>query len=267
MVQNRTALSKTLLRDDGIFFSHIDDKDIDNRISHRLMGLLQESFGPKNYLDNLIWTKNTTHNDAQTFSHNHEYILAFAKNREAHGHSSGMFRVTKPGFEEALELATNMNKSFIDPSDARKQLKELYRIKANEFRKSCESQGFEWSDDVEATDPWKGIRLYEYLEYRDAKGDYVEPDAAAASKATLEVYQADNPSWPNANTLTDDQKNPVHPEFRFYKPIHPITGKECPYPARGWLWRRSPNPDRPNTLSFESLDAQKLIRSLLVSCG
>ena len=34
----------------------------------------------------------------------------------------------------------------------------------------------------------------------------------------------------------DEFKDPTDPTFRFYRPIHPITGIPCPHPKTGWRW-------------------------------
>ncbi|WP_456391261.1 site-specific DNA-methyltransferase [Hydrogenimonas sp.] len=259
MLHDRITLLGRLMRQDGVFFSSIDDKDDENRVSHRLMQLTEDIFGKKNYLDNLIWVKNTTHNDAKTFSHNHEYILSFAKNRDQAAEEHTMFRQNKPGFSEAMELVHRLQPHYPPIEEIEKSLRELYRKKSEAYKESVLAQGLEWNDETKRNDPWKGIKQYKYVEYRLEDGTWVDEKEAKEKKAKIWIYREDNPSWPNASSLTAEHKDPNSDDYRFYHPIHPITGKPCPAPKRGWLWRQHPNPDKPDTLSFEELDKKHLI--------
>lgn len=42
----------------------------------------------------------------------------------------------------------------------------------------------------------------------------------------------------SAGSKKPSVKDPQDPNYRFYKPIHPVTGKPCSYPSRGWVWPR-----------------------------
>jgi len=75
MLYPRLLLAKGLLRDDGIIFVSIDDNEI-----HNLRQIMEEIFGPENFVATIIWQKYfSTKNTARHFSASHEYILAFAK--------------------------------------------------------------------------------------------------------------------------------------------------------------------------------------------
>jgi adenine-specific DNA-methyltransferase len=259
MLDNRIQASRSMVSRDGVFYVHIDDKDEDNRTSHRLMNMMEDRFGTKNYLDNLVWVKNTTHNDAKAFSHNHEYILAFAVDREIAAATHKMFRIAKPGFEEVQSLTARLNKDFPPIDVVRSALRNLYSEQAAKFKEECKVLGLPWDEETQRLDPWKGIKQYKFADYRDEKFQWVDPKDARAKGARLRVYREDNPSWPNANTLTNAHKDPTNDEYRFYKPLHPTTNLPCPAPARGWLWRKTPNPERPSTLSFDVLVDRHLI--------
>jgi adenine-specific DNA-methyltransferase len=259
MLDNRIQSSRNMMSCDGVFYIHVDDKDEDNRTSHRLMNMLEDQFGRKNYLDNLIWVKNTTHNDAKTFSHNHEYILSFAVDRETASATQKMFRMAKPGFEEVQSLVAKLNHDYPPIEDVRSAIRRLYADQAAKFKEECSVLGLPWNEDTKRLDPWKGIKQYKFVDYRNEGFEWVDPKEARARNARLRVYREDNPSWPNANTLTNAHKDPADKEYRFYKPLHPSTNRPCPAPARGWLWRKTPNPERPNTLSFDSLVERNFI--------
>jgi adenine-specific DNA-methyltransferase len=51
----------------------------------------------------------------------------------------------------------------------------------------------------------------------------------------------------------------AHPNYRFYRPIHPTTGKPCAMPSRGWKGTRRVDPEHPNRNSWESLVADHRI--------
>lgn len=79
MIYPRVRLARSLLRDDGVLFMSIDDREVDNARQ-----VLSEVFGRSNFLAQIIWEKvHTRKNSARTFSVSHEYILAFAKNKES----------------------------------------------------------------------------------------------------------------------------------------------------------------------------------------
>ena len=76
MMYPRLVLLKDLLRSDGLLFVTIDDGE-----SHYLKMILDEIFGRKNFLINLIWQKKfSPQNDAKFFSDLHDHILVYSKN-------------------------------------------------------------------------------------------------------------------------------------------------------------------------------------------
>ena len=71
----RLQLLKELLRDDGAIFISIDE----NEIAH-LRLLMEEIFGPQNFIATIIWRNSTGPKQSKHFSTSHDYILGFAKN-------------------------------------------------------------------------------------------------------------------------------------------------------------------------------------------
>ncbi|MCL1051879.1 site-specific DNA-methyltransferase [Shewanella abyssi] len=259
MMSDRIEAARDILSDDGVLFVNIDDKDEDNRVSHRLMNLIEDKFGNRNYLDNLIWVKNTTHNDAKAFSHNHEYILAFAKNRHIASAKHEMFRESKPGFAEVMELVHELNEIYPSIEVIKQKVRALYKEQTEEYKELCLDQGLVWTQELKKNNPWKGITQYKYADYRDENGVWIDESDARIKNAKIWIWREDNPSWPNASSLKDFHKSADSDEYRFYKPPHPVTGGPCGCPERGWLWRETINPEKTNVLSFESLDKQHLI--------
>ena len=79
MIYPRLKVAKDLLADDGVIFISIDDGEVAN-----LRKICDETFGPYNFLANLIWEKKyTVANDALFFSDNHDHILCYVKDSSA----------------------------------------------------------------------------------------------------------------------------------------------------------------------------------------
>jgi adenine-specific DNA-methyltransferase len=77
MMYTKLLLAKELLTNDGIIFISIDD----NEVAH-LRLVMNEIFDEKNFIGQLIWINRTTPNDAgNNFASDHEYILAYARNK------------------------------------------------------------------------------------------------------------------------------------------------------------------------------------------
>lgn len=76
MMYPRLKLARNLLKDDGVIFISIHDKEM-----HNLRKLLDEIFGGDNFLATLIWDKNHSA-QAGIFKAYHEYIYVYAKNIE-----------------------------------------------------------------------------------------------------------------------------------------------------------------------------------------
>jgi len=77
MMYPRLQLLKELLRDDGAIFVSIDDNEV-----HHLRTMMDEVFGPENFLTGIVWKTRNTDNRLKTMlSVDHEYILAYSMNR------------------------------------------------------------------------------------------------------------------------------------------------------------------------------------------
>lgn len=77
-MQERLEIAKDFLRDDGVIFISIDDKEY-----AYLKVLCDDIFGRKNFVNSIVWEKKyTRQNDAKFFSTSHEYILCYAKNKD-----------------------------------------------------------------------------------------------------------------------------------------------------------------------------------------
>ncbi len=78
MMYPRLLLARQLLREDGSVFINIDNNEI-----HNLRLIMDEIFGPENFVDCLVWQKKVSpSNDAKWFSSDHDYILVYARSKE-----------------------------------------------------------------------------------------------------------------------------------------------------------------------------------------
>jgi len=71
----RLYIAKQLLKDDGVIFISIDDNEVS-----QLRLMMDEIFGEENFVGQIIWQTATDNNPTQVATE-HEYVLAFAKNK------------------------------------------------------------------------------------------------------------------------------------------------------------------------------------------
>jgi adenine-specific DNA-methyltransferase len=94
MMYPRLQLLKELLTDDGAIFISIDDNEV-----HHLRMLMDEVFGPTNFIVQLVWEKGRK-NDAKLFSSGHEYMVGYARSMETLRTYKTVWREPKPGAKE-----------------------------------------------------------------------------------------------------------------------------------------------------------------------
>lgn len=75
----RLARCRRLLADHGSIYAHVDW-----RLSHHVRLLLDELFGPANFLNEIIWHYRTGGVSKQWFGRKHDTILAYARQRGRH---------------------------------------------------------------------------------------------------------------------------------------------------------------------------------------
>ena len=74
----RLKIARDLLKDVGVIFLSIDEKEV-----ARLRVILDEIFGEENFVSNLVWRSRTSISDDQEVSLNHNHTLIYSKRREA----------------------------------------------------------------------------------------------------------------------------------------------------------------------------------------
>lgn len=78
MMYPRLKLLRELMTEDGAIFVSIDDNE-----QHHLRLVMDEIFGAKNFVTNIVWQKKYTQsNDAKYFSDTHDFLVAYAKQLE-----------------------------------------------------------------------------------------------------------------------------------------------------------------------------------------
>lgn len=77
LMKQRLEILHTLLAEDGSIWISLDDNE-----QAYCKVLMDEIFGRRNFINNVIWhKKHTRANDAKWFSDNHDFIIVYAKNR------------------------------------------------------------------------------------------------------------------------------------------------------------------------------------------
>lgn len=253
LMRDRIAACHPLLRPDGAIFVSID-KTERTILEHAL----DEVFGAENHIEELIWTQATANSQLPNYSTNHEYVEVYASDRTSVEADKAMFREPKPGFSEVMELVATLDADYPPLAEVSKALQALYEKHKEEYRAEVEATGQEWDADAKRQDPWRGLYPYNRAEYRDAAGTYVPEEEARQRKAKLWVWR-EMPTGAPASKQSQTTKDPNHPNYRYYKPIHPVTGKPCPHPQTGWKFPEKPDNNNADRRSFETLDAEKRI--------
>lgn len=137
MMYPRLKLARNLLTEDGMILISIDEHELPN-----LLKICEEIFGEYNFIENFIWIKNATKNLSKITSTNHEYILAYAKNKYVLSQKK-MFRVLKSGIKEVWNILEKANTNHWSIEKTETVLKKFYKQNPN----------------------LKGISYYKYVDY------------------------------------------------------------------------------------------------------
>ncbi|MBN8992425.1 MAG: site-specific DNA-methyltransferase [Rhizobiales bacterium] len=97
MLYPRLRLARQLLRQDGVIFISINDKELSN-----LLTICSEIFGEENFIATLVWERGRK-NDARRFSLGHEYIVGYAKDLAHIEELLPAWREPKEGVTEIVE--------------------------------------------------------------------------------------------------------------------------------------------------------------------
>lgn len=254
MMSDKFLQIRKMMVDASACFVSIDKTERDS-----LVGAMDYAFGRENRVAELIWVQNTNDGRAKAFSTNHEYVEVYSKSFAEAEQDYSMFREPKPGYEEVMELSAQLSSSFASPDEAQMAVRKLYRDHMNELRKQIEADGLDWEEE-KRNDPWKGVYQYKFCEYRDPEGRFCPFEEARERGAKLWFYrESDWTIMESDQKQSPTTKDPSHPNFRYYQPTHPITGKPCAMPSRGWKGTFKIDPTYPGRNSWESLTADHRI--------
>ncbi|MBL8883739.1 MAG: site-specific DNA-methyltransferase [Hyphomicrobium sp.] len=252
LMRDRLAACHPLLKPDGAIFVSID-KTERTVLEHAL----DEVFGADNHIEELIWTQATANSQLPNYSTNHEYVEVYAKNRASVEADKQMFREPKPGYVEVMELVARLNPDYPTPDKIETDIKALFQEHIDQLKAEAEANEQDWAD-AKRQDPWRGLYPYNRAEYRDDAGRFVAPERAEQCKASIWIW-SELPTGAPASKQSPTTKDPKHPNYRYYRPIHPITGKPCPHPQGGWKFPQKPDENDGERRSFESLAADHRI--------
>ncbi|AXF19079.1 site-specific DNA-methyltransferase [Burkholderia pyrrocinia] len=140
MIYARLTVAKRLLKDDGVIMVSIDDYE-----QAALRKLMDEVFGEKNFIAQLVWEKGRK-NDAKFFSVGHEYLLVFAKNSLQLRERKEIWREEKPGARDIWD-------EFV----------RLREIHGDDF-KSIETDIAQWYSDLPKNHPAKKWSRYKRVD-------------------------------------------------------------------------------------------------------
>lgn len=112
MMYPRLALARNLLTEDGSIFVSIDDNEV-----HNLRLVMDEVFGPENFIGQFIWAAGRK-NDSKFISQSHEYMLAYARSASALKRDVGQWRTRKGGLEDIYAAFERFKRKHGDDHDA-----------------------------------------------------------------------------------------------------------------------------------------------------
>ncbi|MXW32307.1 MAG: site-specific DNA-methyltransferase [Rhodothermaceae bacterium] len=208
MMQSRLYAARSLLREDGVVIIHIDENE-----GHRLRMLLEDVFGPTNFLGEIIWDKRNPKGDSGKVSYQHESVLLFAKNLVSFREHNEL-KFPKRNAEIMLKKAAHYF-SFVGQKTVPPRVSEALNVLGLN-----ETQDYEEEYTLEDANQ-------DYQKWLAGQGTTLSGGEAAYKHIDDEgkVFQTVSMAWPN---------NKQAPREYFMPLQHPVVGKPCPVPAKGW---------------------------------
>jgi hypothetical protein len=110
MMYPRLALLRVLLAESGALFMTLDDHEV-----HHARVLMDEIFGPENFLANITWEKTQTPEDTGSpFLETHTHVIAYARKAETWHPNPSVVKV--PTIWSAADLGTALEAQTVTPS-------------------------------------------------------------------------------------------------------------------------------------------------------
>ncbi len=122
MLYNRLVLARELLKEDGVIFCSIDDRN-----QAYVKCLFDEVFGEYNFIEDFIWVKNSGGSLSDMTLTRHEYILFYSKNKKETIESSMMFMAKKSDFDQVNELVLKARSEGKTIQESETILKKYYK--------------------------------------------------------------------------------------------------------------------------------------------
>lgn len=191
-MKNRLVVSKELLKDDGVIFISIDDKE-----QAYLKVLCDEIFGRDNYVGEIIW-ETATDNNATQISIEHEYILCYSKNKTLLGKWEVESTKSKYIIDKYNELVEKHGKENTD--EIQKELRAW--INANKKSNALDLSGVSHYNYVDE----KGV-YYPGNSANTKPGDYlydiIHPETGGVCKKPTNGYRWPKGTFDEANARGD----------------------------------------------------------------
>lgn len=208
MMYPRLKLARNLLRDDGVAVLHMDEHEHANTAE-----ILAEIFGEENVLGAAVWDKRNPKGDATRLAYQHETLFFVAKDHGAFARGDGLIRRKRNA--EAMLAKAGALFTRIGKRDLPADLKEAARryglsgaaVTKHERLIDLTDVNREFVDWIRGQDFSGGESAYSKI---DEQGN---------------VYRLVSMAWPNKKKAPDEYFIPLK---------HPVTGKDCPVPERGW---------------------------------
>ncbi|MEV7051973.1 site-specific DNA-methyltransferase [Streptomyces anulatus] len=134
-MERRLTIARDLLKDSGVIFVAIGDDE-----HHRLRMLMDQVFGPQNFLANIAW-QGSGKNDARYTAGGVDYMLAYAKDEPTLAENEVRWRVVKPGVDHALEAA---KQAWEEAGHDSNEATRLYRAALRTLRGTLEPAVFRY---------------------------------------------------------------------------------------------------------------------------
>ena len=136
----RLLLARDLLTDDGVIIISIDENEHSN-----LRLICDDVFGEQNFSGEIIW-KNSSKNDQDYVSMQHEYFLFYVKDKTK---NIGMWQEEKAGLDEIFAEFEKLRKECgNDPEEIHKRALKWYRS-FPESNPISDSSHYNWYDDLD----------------------------------------------------------------------------------------------------------------------
>ena len=210
MIMPRLKLLRELLREDGVIFVSIDDNEV-----HHLRCLMDEVFGERNRVGQIIW-HGSTDNNPTNIATEHEYIVCYATNKDE---LEEVWKSTYFAPKAALQrIGAELIDAYPEPIKRQREYSRVFWPKA-----ALQRIGAELIDAY--PEPIK--RQREYSRWLKKHRAQLKP---------LDRYKFID----DAGVFTGSQSvhNPGREGYR-YDVLHPVTGKPCREPLMGYRFPQS----------------------------